>query len=105
MTRIIPSPKQVQCRKLFGEAHAFAKNIMADPVQKAAWQKKCKRPHRVYNEAVRVYMLKDKLQKARAAELANQLINKAYAKKDTKTNLPLRRRDGEGLLVAYAGTN
>jgi len=81
MTNIVPSVKQQACRELFSRAHAYAKKIMADPVQKAALQKKSHRPHRVYNELIGEFMKREKTAKARAVEGAEQLIGRALRKK------------------------
>ena len=38
MSRIIAPTKQRKCRDIFKEAVAYAKQVIADPVAKAAWQ-------------------------------------------------------------------
>ncbi|MEP7109074.1 MAG: hypothetical protein ABI760_13865 [Ferruginibacter sp.] len=78
MTKIIASPKQRKCRNLFRNAVAWAKTIIADPVQKAEWQKRLKRRNDVYNEAVKAYLLKDKLAKEREDLLTRRVIWNAF---------------------------
>lgn len=39
MTRSIASAKHRKCRNLFKEAVEYAKQVIADPEAKAAWQK------------------------------------------------------------------
>ncbi|MEP7110303.1 MAG: hypothetical protein ABI760_20075, partial [Ferruginibacter sp.] len=51
---------------------------IADPVQKAEWQKRLKRRNGVYNEAVKAYLLKDKLAKEREDLLTRRLIWNAF---------------------------
>ncbi len=53
MENIIPSKKQRSQRNVFKEAVAYARSVIADPVRKAAWQKKIKRNNGVYNEAIK----------------------------------------------------
>ena len=60
MTRIVASEKQRSCRDLFKEAVAKAKKVMADPVQKAAWKKKVRQKHLVFNMIIKHYMLAEK---------------------------------------------
>ncbi|MEP7110442.1 MAG: hypothetical protein ABI760_20775 [Ferruginibacter sp.] len=74
MSRIKASAEQRTCRNLFREAVAYAKTVIADKVKKKEWQKKPRRRNGVYNEAVKAYMLKDKLAKQREEMLATQLI-------------------------------
>ncbi|MEP7109729.1 MAG: hypothetical protein ABI760_17165 [Ferruginibacter sp.] len=77
MSRIKASAGQRTCRNLFREAVAYAKNVIADREKKAAWQQRLKRRNGVYNEAVKAYMLKDKLAKEREEMLARQLLRNA----------------------------
>ena len=53
MTNIIPSQDQKKQRSLFKEAVSYAKEVIADPVRKAAWQKRLKRHKGVYNERLK----------------------------------------------------
>jgi hypothetical protein len=78
MTKIIASPKQRTCRNLFREAVLYARAVIADPVGKASWQKRLRRRNGVYNEAVKAYLLKDKLAKERDQLLTNRLIRNAF---------------------------
>ena len=78
MTKIIASPKQRTCRNLFREAVAYAKIVIADKEKKKEWQKRLRRRNGVYNEAVKAYMLKDKLAKERDRLLTNRLIRNAF---------------------------
>jgi hypothetical protein len=78
MTKIKASAKQRACRNLFQEAVVYAQTVIADPVLKAAWQKKLRRSNGVYNEAIKVYMLKEKLAKERADLLTKNLIRNSF---------------------------
>ena len=82
MTRIIASARQRKCRDVFKEAVAYAKQVIADPVAKAAWQKRLRRRNGVYNEAVKFSMLKDKREKERAQLLTARAIRLAFRNKE-----------------------
>ena len=77
MTKIIASPGQRKCRNIFKEAVAYAKEVIADPVQKKAWQKKLRRRNSVYYAAIKEYMLRDKRKKEKDLERAKHLIARA----------------------------
>ncbi|MEP7110796.1 MAG: hypothetical protein ABI760_22570 [Ferruginibacter sp.] len=77
MTKIKASAGQRSCRNLFREAVAYAKSVIADKEKKKEWQKRLRRRNGVYNEAVKFYMLKDKLAKQREEMLTRQLISNA----------------------------
>jgi len=79
MTNFKASELQKPCRNLFREAVAYAKTVIADPVQKAALQKKIRRTNGVYNEAIKRYMLKAKKEKEKALLEAERLIMKAFS--------------------------
>ena len=124
MTKIIASVKQRSCRNLFQKAVAYAKEVIADPVQKAAWQKRLRRYNGVYNDAIKAFMLKDKRDKERADLLTDRLIRQAFKdqpciKKDSvlpglrkpekslylnKTPLPIQRRAGPDDPVGWGVT-
>ena len=78
MTRIIASAKQRKCRNLFKEAVEYAKQVIADPAEKAAWQKRLRRRNGVFNAAVKFYMLKEKREKERALMMTNTLLWLAF---------------------------
>jgi len=78
MTNIIASAKQRSCRNLFQKAVAYAKEVIADPVQKAVWQKRLRRSNGVYNDAIKAYMLKTKRDKERNELLTVRLIRLAF---------------------------
>ena len=78
MTRIIASAKQRKCRNLFKEAVEYAKQVIADPVEKAAWQKKLRKRNGVFNAAVKFYMLKEKRDKERAKMMTDTLLWLAF---------------------------
>ena len=89
MTHIIPTKQQRSRRDLFREAVAYAKTIIADPVLKAAMQKKIRRRNGVYNEVIKIYMLKTKREKERAELQTERLLDKALnnvSPKDNKKN-------------------
>ena len=78
MTRIIATAKQRKCRNLFKEAVEYAKQVIADPEAKAAWQKRLRRRNGVFNAAVKFYMLKEKREKERALMMTNHLLWLAF---------------------------
>jgi hypothetical protein len=60
MSRIVASEGQRSCRSLFRESVARAQKVMADPVQKAAWLKKVRQKHLVFNMIIKAFMLAEK---------------------------------------------
>ena len=60
MTRIVASPGQRSCRDLFKTAVKRAQKTMDDPEQRAAWLKKVKQKHRLFNQLVKHFMLEAK---------------------------------------------
>ena len=82
MTKIKASKKQNACRDLFREAVADSKKLIADPEQKAALQKKIRRGNGSYNEAIKIYMLKEKKEKERAMRQTESLLNDTFIKTD-----------------------
>jgi hypothetical protein len=78
MTRIIASARQRKCRNLFAEAVLYAKAVIANPVQKAEWQKKIKRRNGVYNKAIKAFMLREKCAREREELLAAQQMRVAF---------------------------
>lgn len=78
MTNIVATPQQFLCRNLFKDAVEYAKTVIADPVRKAAWQNTLKRRNGVYNEAIKEYMNKARLEKQRAATATRRLIVRAF---------------------------
>jgi hypothetical protein len=90
MSRIIASAKQRKCRDIFKEAVAYAKQVIADPAGKKAWQKRIRRSNGVYNDAIKFYMLKDKKAKERDELLTLRLIRLAFKNETTaeENNIP-----------------
>jgi hypothetical protein len=80
MRRIVASDRQQQCRNLFKAAVTHAKTIMANPVQKAAWAKKVKQKHLVFNMVIKAYMLASK-KAARQRETAGKYLLRSCFKK------------------------
>jgi len=78
MSRIVASAKQNKRRDLFKEAVAYAQQVIADPIAKAAWQKKLRKRNSVYNEAVKFYMLKARRDRQAAEILAARMIRWAF---------------------------
>lgn len=69
MTGIVASPGQRNCRDLFKTAVKRAQRLMQDPVQKAAWLKRVRQKHRLFNQLVKYFMLEAKREaKQRAAQ-------------------------------------
>ena len=60
MTRIVASPGQRSCRDLFKLSVKRAQKLMDDPAQKAAWLKKVRQKHRLFNQLVKYFMLEAK---------------------------------------------
>ena len=56
MSRVKPSKLQKTKRKDFAAAVAYARSIINDPVQKAAYAKRIKKRERVYNFAIKEYL-------------------------------------------------
>ena len=105
MTKIKASPNQRTCRNLFREAVVYAQMVIADPVLKAAWQKKLRRSNGVYNEAIKVYMLKEKLAKERADLLTKNLIRNSFRDHPSTLSIPVRNtivRIASGSIPAIA---
>ncbi|MGB8192763.1 MAG: hypothetical protein WCF67_12625 [Chitinophagaceae bacterium] len=58
MSSIKPSELQKEKRSVFSEAVAYARSILRDPVQKAAYKKKIKKGQTVYHAAIREFLAK-----------------------------------------------
>ena len=58
MSGVKPSKLQKIKRKDFASAVAYARSIINDPVQKAAYAKRLKKGQRVYNFAIKEYLSK-----------------------------------------------
>ncbi len=56
MENIQPSPLQIKQRAFFKEAVKYAKAILADPVQKVAWEKKLSKKHKLFTQLIKKYM-------------------------------------------------
>lgn len=56
MSNVIPTEKQIKAKERFAEAVAYAQGIIADPVQKAAYQKKLPKGKTVYHTALKEYI-------------------------------------------------
>ena len=78
MSGIIASSQQRKCRNLFAEAVLYAKTVIADPRQKAEWQKKIKRRNGVYNKAIKAFMLREKCILERIKLLEAQQMRVAF---------------------------
>ena len=60
MTKIVASPGQRSCRDLFKIAVKRAQKTMDNPEQRAAWLKKVRQKHRLFNQLVKHFMLEAK---------------------------------------------
>lgn len=60
MTRIVASPGQRSCRNLFKTAVKRAQKTMDNPEQRAAWLKKVRQKHRLFNQLVKHFMMEAK---------------------------------------------
>ncbi len=108
MTRIIASAKQRKCCNLFKEAVEYAKQVIADPVEKAAWQKRLRKRNGVFNAAVKFYMLKEKREKERALMMTNTLLwlafKNATAQEMAEEQRCYRNQQNSPLPVVYSHT-
>jgi hypothetical protein len=83
MTRIIASERQRSCRDLFKAAVAHAQKVMADPVQKAAWLKKLRQKHLVFNMIIKEFMLEAK-KAAKQRELTGKYLVRSCFGRETR---------------------
>ena len=56
MSNVVPTEKQIKAKGCFAKAVAYAQAIIADPVKKAAYQKKLPKGKTVYHAALKEYM-------------------------------------------------
>ena len=56
MSNVVPTAKQIKAKGCFAKAVAYAQAIIADPIQKAAYQKKLLKGKTVYHTALKEYM-------------------------------------------------
>jgi hypothetical protein len=56
MSKVVPSAKQKAWKSVFKEAVAYARDILADPVQKAAYAAKLPAERSVYHAALSAYL-------------------------------------------------
>ena len=108
MSHIIATTKQRECRDLFKEAVAHAKLVMADPLQKSAWQKRIAQKNRVFISIVKEYMLEAKRKEilfqqlpipaSTRLEAAKTMINGCFDQ-DPDCNNELNKTVNEGKLV------
>jgi len=59
MSNVKPSKLQKLKRKKFAAAIEYARSIINDPLKKAAYAKKLKRGARVYNAAIKEYLVRN----------------------------------------------
>ena len=78
MSRVVASTAQRKCRDLFREAVAYAKTIMADPMQKAAWLKKVRHKCKVFPMIVRHYLQELKAAAVKRKNATKRLIRKCF---------------------------
>ncbi len=95
MTKIVASEKQRNCRNLFREAVAKAKIVMADPVQKAAWKKKARKQHLLFNMIIKHFMLAEK-KAARKRELEGKYMLRACFKETQLQTKPAVEQEYSG---------
>jgi len=58
MSHVVKSPLQKLYQNRFGEATAYAKSIIYNPIKKAAYAKKLTKGKQVYHAAIQEYMKK-----------------------------------------------
>jgi hypothetical protein len=109
MTKIVASPGQRNCRNLFKAAVKHAQKIMRDPVQKAAWLKRVRKKHLVFNMIIKAYMLAAK-KRAKERQVTGKYllrscfknITTAYAEPVTGKVVPVPAGNtNRGLDMAY----
>jgi len=78
MTNIVASPGQRSCRDLFKASVKRAQKLMDDPVQRAAWLKKVRQKHRLFNQLVKHFMLEAKKAAKKREMEGRYLIRKTF---------------------------
>ena len=78
MSRIVASPEQRKWRDLFKEAVAYSKAQLADKYRKAEWKSRTKKKHRVFNAAIKEYMLREKRNQGDNRIRTNALLHNAF---------------------------
>ncbi|MBC7616456.1 MAG: hypothetical protein H7202_10355 [Pedobacter sp.] len=61
MSRVVKSAKQLENQDLFGDAHVYAKGIIADPAKKLAFIKTIPKGKMAYHAAVSKYLKENKV--------------------------------------------
>ena len=100
MSRIIASVEQRKCRKIFAEAVKYAKSVIADPVLKAEWQRKIRRPNGVYNKAIKAFMLKEN-----CAKIREQLLLAYQMRVAMKNERMIKDKQTRRLFLIPAGSD
>ena len=88
MTRIVASPGQRSCRDLFKIAVKRAQKLMDNPEQRAAWLKKVKQKHRLFNQLVKHFMLEAKKAAKKRETEGKYLIRSSFKQVSTQYTEP-----------------
>ena len=78
MSNIVASSGHRKQRNFFKEAVEYAKAIMRDPIQKAAWLKKARKKHRLFNYLVGKGLAIAKAQAARREQDGGVIIQNCF---------------------------
>lgn len=79
MRYIIPTVKQVERRKLFADAVAFAKKLMNNKEQVATMKLTIAKGQSIYQATIKFYLNNDKVEKERAMQETERLLSKALS--------------------------
>lgn len=85
MTKIVASAAQRSCRDKFRDAVAYAKNVMADPIQKEAWRKKVRIKSYVFVRIVRHYLLELKEAEIKRRNATERLLHRCFNKENKQS--------------------
>lgn len=83
MTRIVASKAQRSCRDLFKAAVKKAQKVMDDPQQRAAWLKKVRQRHRLFNQLVKYFMLAEKKAAKKREMEGKYLLRSCFTQPET----------------------
>jgi hypothetical protein len=88
MTRIVASPGQRSCRDLFKTAVKRAQKTMDNPEQRAAWLKKVRQKHRLFNQLVKHFMLEAKKAAKKRETEGKYLIRSSFEQVNMQYTTP-----------------
>lgn len=83
MTRILPSLRQAERRKLFAHAVAFAQRVKSGEEQEHAKKIKTGKHQSLFQAAIKYYLIKDKREREKPLAETERLLNKALKNSGT----------------------